>query len=106
MCKNIICKKPYKLKITKSNNPKKKFTAIFFNKEGKKIKTQHFGSFGMSDFTKHKDEERKERYLNRHRKRENWDNPLSAGALSRFILWNKPSLRESIKDFKNRFNLK
>jgi len=106
MCKNIICKKPHSVRIFNSPLPKKKKTATFYNKQGKIIKTQHFGSFGMSDFTIHKDEERKERYLNRHRKRENWDNPLSAGALSRWILWNKPSLRESIKDFKNRFNLK
>ena len=99
-------KKPYKLKITKSNNPKKKFTAIFFNKEGKKIKTQHFGAAGMSDFTIHKDEERKQRYINRHKKRENFFDPMTAGSLAVHILWNKTTLRESIKDFKQKFNLK
>ena len=60
----------------------------------------------MSDFTKHRDEERKKRYLQRHRARENWNDYKSAGALSRWILWNKPSLRASISDYKNRFNLK
>ena len=60
----------------------------------------------MSDFTKHKDPERKERYLKRHKKNENWNNPLTAGALSRWILWNKPTLKASIEDFENRFKLK
>jgi hypothetical protein len=59
----------------------------------------------MSDFTKHKDEERKQRYLDRHKANENWNKPDTAGALSRWILWNKPTLRESIQDYKERFGL-
>jgi hypothetical protein len=59
----------------------------------------------MSDFTKHGDEERKERYIKRHKVNENWDDPKSAGALSRFVLWNKPTLSASIRDYKSRFNL-
>ena len=34
-------------------------------------KTVHFGAAGMSDFTLHGDEERKQRYLQRHSKNEN-----------------------------------
>ena len=30
----------------------------------------HFGAKGMSDFTIHKDEKRKQRYINRHKKNE------------------------------------
>ena len=60
----------------------------------------------MSDFTKNKDPKRKERYLKRHMKNEDWNNPLTAGALSRWILWNKPTLKASIEDFENRFKLK
>jgi len=40
--------------------------AIFFNNEKQKIKTTHFGASGYSDFTQHKDEKRKQRYLERH----------------------------------------
>lgn len=65
----------------------------------------HFGSKGMSDFTIHKDEKRKQMYLARHQKNENWEDFMTAGSLSRYILWNKPSLNESIKDYKLRFNL-
>ena len=68
------------------------------------MKTIHFGASGMSDFTKHKDPARKQRYIARHAKHENWNDPTSAGALSRYILWGKPSLRESIADYKRRFH--
>jgi len=96
---------PY-VTIKRSTNPKKKYMAIFYDHDRKKVKTTHFGSAGMSDFTKHKDEERKKRYMNRHKKRENWNAPMTAGALSRWILWNKPTLRASISDFKKKFNYK
>jgi hypothetical protein len=59
----------------------------------------------MSDYTIHKDNERKERYLTRHEKNEEWDKPTTPGALSRWILWNKKTLKASIADFKKRFNL-
>ena len=83
----------------------KKLTAVFYE-DNKKIKTTHFGASGMSDYTIHKDDKRKERYLNRHRARENWNAPMTAGALSRWILWNKKTRSASIRDFKNRFNYK
>lgn len=91
-----------KVVIKPSTRKEKKFMAIFYDK-GKKIKTTHFGAKGMSDFTIHKNPERKERYLNRHRRRENWEDAFSAGALSRWILWNKPTLKASISDYKKRF---
>ena len=96
-----------KVVIKKSTNPKKKYMAIFTSENDKKFKrTTHFGASGMSDFTIHKDPSRKERYLKRHRKNENWDKYMSAGSLSRYILWNKETLRDSINDYKKRFNLK
>lgn len=99
-------KKPKKVVIKKDTTTKAKMVAQFFNKEGKKIKTTRFGADGMSDFTKHKDPARKQRYLDRHRKRENWSDPMSAGALSKEILWNKPTLKASISSYKKKFNLK
>tara|TARA_Y100001938_G_C7764905_1_gene270385 strand:- start:106 stop:393 length:288 start_codon:yes stop_codon:yes gene_type:complete len=94
-----------KVVIKKSTNPKKKYMAVF-TENGKKVKTTHFGSAGALDFIKTKDEERKKRYLDRHRKNENWNDYKSAGSLARYILWNKPTLRASIADYKRRFNLK
>jgi len=92
--------------IKKSTNKDKKLMAVFYNNEKKQIKTTHFGASGYSDFTQHKDEERKQRYLERHKKNENWNDYTSAGSLSRYILWNKPTLKASIDDYKKRFKLK
>ena len=88
------------LRIETSDNKDKKYDAIF--REAGKVS---FGAKGMSDFTKHKDPERKKLYLARHKKTEDWSNPITPGALSRWILWNKPTLKASIEDYKNRFNL-
>tara|TARA_R110000737_G_scaffold211783_1_gene229347 strand:- start:776 stop:1060 length:285 start_codon:yes stop_codon:yes gene_type:complete len=87
--------------IKRSTNPKKKLMAVFENPK----KTIHFGSAGMTDFTLSKETDRKKRYLARHRKNENWNDPRTAGALSRWILWNLPTRQASISDFKRRFNL-
>jgi len=84
----------------------KKYTAIFYNNDKKKLKMTHFGASGYSDYTQHKDAERKQRYINRHNNNnEDWTDPQKAGTLSRFILWNKKSLQDSIKDYANKFNL-
>ena len=76
----------------------KKWRAIFENG-----KTTDFGHLAYEDYTDHKDEQRKTRYLNRHRKNENWNDPYSAGALSRWILWNEPTIEKSLKDYRRRF---
>lgn len=56
-------------------------------------------------YTLHKDPARKARYLARHAATERWNDPKSAGALSRFVLWNRPTLAASIADYKRRFRL-
>ena len=71
-----------------------------------KLKTTHFGANGASDYTKHKDSERKLRYIKRHKANEDWNSPMTAGALSRWVLWNKPSYRDSVDDYKRKFKLK
>ena len=73
------------MNIQKSTRSGKKYMVKYNNR------TIHFGSEGMSDYTKHKDPERKERYIKRHQKRENWNDPSTAGFWARWILWNKPT---------------
>jgi hypothetical protein len=95
-----------KLKSIKPSHKKeKKWDATFVYLDGH-TKTVPFGARGMSDFTKHKDVTRKQRYLKRHSGMgEHWNQPDTAGALSKWVLWNKPSFRASVTDFKKRFNL-
>ena len=85
--------------ITRSKKRDKKIDAII---DGKK--TVSFGSAGMSDYTKHKDAERKERYVNRHKKNEDWSNPKTAGFYAKHVLWNKPTLQASVADLNKKFN--
>ena len=97
--------KPISVVIKKSTKPEKKLMAVFSLDNGR-TKTIHFGSAGMDDYTKTRDKAQKERYIKRHRRRENWNKPMSAGALSRWILWDKESRAASIVSYKRRFNLK
>ena len=94
------------VQLTKSDIKGKKYTAIFFDDSRRKIKTTHFGSAGMSDYTKHKDDERKQRYLDRHRANEQWNDYMSAGSLAKHILWSKPTISESYNDYLKKFGLK
>lgn len=92
-----------KVTITPSDRAGKKFKAYF--SDDKTHKTIHFGAEGMSDYTLNKDPARRLRYLDRHRKREDWNTPYTAGSLSRWILWETTSLTHNIALFKKRFNL-
>lgn len=86
--------------IKKSTRKDKRLVAEF--SDGRKT---HFGLKGGSTFIDHKNEMRKDAYIARHRVNENWDDPTTAGALARYVLWNKPSYRDSVMDYKRRFNL-
>lgn len=90
--------------IRKSHKKEKKWDAVF-EKDGKE-KVVPFGATGYSDFTKHKDTRRRTRYLKRHSGMgEHWNKPDTPGALSKWILWNKPTFKASVADFKKKFNL-
>jgi hypothetical protein len=89
--------------VRRSHRPEKKWDAIFEKDNGKE-KVVSFGAAGMSDYTKHKDKTRKQRYLKRHgHMGEHWQQADTPGALSRWILWNKPSFKASLADYKKRF---
>ena len=69
--------------IEKSTRAGKRFMATYAN--GKIV---HFGQAGTaSTYIDHGDKGKREAYLVRHKKRENWNDPFSAGALSRWLLW-------------------
>ena len=84
--------------ISKSTRPNKKYMAT----DGSK--TVHFGDSNYSDFTKHRDEERKKRYIQRHSQEDHTiSNALSPAFLARNILWNKPTVEASIRDLNRRY---
>ena len=83
------------------NNVSDKTDSKIDNKE-KRVK---FGNINYQDFTQHHDPTRRQAYLLRHKSREDWNDPTTKGALSRWLLWEKPSLREAITLFKYKFHL-
>lgn len=87
------------IKLTKLKSGTHKFQAVFFDKEGKKIKTVRFGAKGYEDYTIHHDPERMKRYVDRHRKREDWTRAgkHTPGFWSRWLLWSKPSFTNALK---------
>ena len=84
----------------KSDKPEKKYYII--TKDNKRV---YFGAAGYSDFPKHKDEARRQRYIKRHENNEDWSKSGidTAGFWSRWLLWHKPTIKESYEDIKKRF---
>lgn len=95
-----------RVKVRKSSKQGKKYQITVEEYQGKPQKTLHIGSAGMSDFTKHKDPERKKKYLARHRVNEDWSDYYTAGFWARWLLWNKKTLKESKEDISRRFGIK
>lgn len=100
--------------ISKPINKKYKFQADLYNTETKRTKSIKFGSNGMMDYILYNKEEgkkvadkHKRLYLARHKKREDWTKSGvdTAGWWSRWLLWSKPSLEESLNHLIKKFNL-
>ena len=93
-----------KLTIKKSHKPEKKYDAIF-NDDGHE-KTVSFGATGYDDYVLTGNKIKRARYIKRHGHHEDFNDKMSAGALSRWILWgNSTSLNQNIADYKKRFHL-
>lgn len=93
------------VKIVKSPKPEKKYRAHFSDGTHTDFGAKGMQNYGGVGKERHLDKERKKRYLSRHKSRENWNSPKTAGSLSRWILWNKDTLRKSITDYKKRFKM-
>ncbi len=96
------------VKLSKSTRKDKKLKVVV---DGKTI---HFGGKGYGDYTiwnKEKGktfaDKKKKAYITRHKVRENWKKSgiKTAGFWALYILWNKPTIRESIRDVEKRFNV-
>ena len=87
--------------IEKSKAKNKKYVANF-EIDGKKKKV-NFGDDRYLDYTLHKDNNRKKKYISRHKVY--LKNDLTKPSyLSMAILWNKTSLEKSIADYRRLLN--
>ena len=78
--------------IQTSNQPDKRLTAKFPNK------TIHFGSKAGQTFVDHKESSTKTAWKKRHQVRGTLNNLESASGLANNVLWNKPSIAESVRN--------
>lgn len=93
-----------KLIVKKSHLPEKKYDAIFEDGDHKKVVS--FGATGYDDYVLTGNKMKRDRYIKRHRPREDFNDKFSKSALSRWILWgNSTSIKQNIADYKKRFNL-
>ena len=79
-----------------------RFMAIFKNGT-----ITHFGAKNGNTYIDHGDKKKRLAYIARHSKNgENWRDPYSAGALSRFILWGDYSLIDgNVAKYNRDFNV-
>lgn len=98
------------LEVKKSTRPAKKWMAIFCKCNGDtkckpgERKTVHFGATGYSDYTIHKDKERRRLYRLRHDKEKN-QNVDTPGFLAYFLLWGESTdLQENVRKLKYKFH--
>lgn len=93
-----------KLYIYESKRKDKRFLAVFVENDIIQFKI-NFGSKFGSTFIDHGDILKRENYLERHSAlNEDWENPTTAGALSKWILWGQSSnINNNIELFKKHF---
>lgn len=96
-----------KVYISKSDIKGKKYKIVLEYDDGR-TKTLHIGADGMDDYTLTGDDEAKKRYISRHKKREDWKKTgiATKGFWSRWLLWEKKTLNEAVKNIEKKFNIK
>jgi hypothetical protein len=71
-----------------------------------RTKTIYIGDKRYEDYTQHGDSQRRANYLNRHQKTEDWNNILSPGAWSRYLLWGPyKTITENLAYVRNKFRI-
>ena len=98
------------VRVEESTRPDKKLQAVFSDALGG-VKTVHFGARGYGDFVEWSKKSRalgaakRAAYIARHGATETWTRPDTAATLSRYILWEQPSLRAAIFAFRAKFHV-
>lgn len=78
-----------------SNIKGKRYTV--YVPKGNRLMKIDFGSSEHENYTIHKDKERRRLYRIRHHK-DHLDSPYHAGFWAYYVLWNKPSIQESMRE--------
>ena len=94
--------------LSRSDRPEKKYKVVLETAAGRE-KTIYFGDASLKDYTLFSAAERegrKQRYLARHRAREDWSDPEKPGFWSRHVLWgDTPSVKTNLRLTLQRYRL-
>lgn len=95
-------------KIYKSGYKNKKIDVVFPNGNGISIGADGYGDYIFYNFYYDEDvaDKKKRNYIKRHIVREDWYDLSKRGTWARYLLWNKPTLEDSIKNMEEIFNIK
>lgn len=85
--------------------------AVFLTHNGRRL-VRHFGASGHGDYIQYSGASpalasiKRRQYIARHGKgNEKWGDPTTPGALSRYILWEKPTMAQAVAAFRRRFKV-
>lgn len=95
--------------LTKSQDGKNKYNVSIFSEDKREfilLKNIKFGAAGYGDYTLGTTDKQKSDYIARHGAKEDWTKTgyFTAGFWSRWVLWNKRTIEDSIKDINKRFS--
>ena len=99
---SIKYKDYYFVNIKKSKTAGKKLDAVYNNVKTGREKIISFGNSKVKDYTQHKNREQMEFYDFKYKRKENWNDLMSVGALNKYVLWSKPSLEGGIREYKKK----
>lgn len=96
-----------------STRKTKKYVATFTHGDTRSTRTikTHFGGKGCGDFIKYSAQShalgdaKRAAYIKRHGVTESWGDPTTAATLSRYLLWEKRTLKAATTAFKKRFRV-
>ena len=86
--------------LKKSNRKGKRFEIIMDDH------SHHFASDVGKTFIDHKDEKKKDAWIQRHKGDNNYNSKHSGIYHSRKLLWSKPTLKEAIKEYEKEHGVK
>ena len=92
------------VKIVKSDRSGSDYYAVFKNKKTGRERKTYFGDSSMDHYTIHKDKQRRENYLSRHKRDLRTNDPTRKGFLSYYILWGpSTSIKANTAAYRKRF---
>lgn len=98
------------LGVARSHRRDKKLAATFGDGRGRTV-TVHFGARPYADYTTYYRaspalaRRRRALYIRRHGAAEAWTDPLAPGTLSRYILWEHPTVPRAVAEYRRRFGV-